>query len=601
MTVGDYRVKLRPAGFTGSDLAKEMAALAVELRKRIEAEVTGLDESKAAIEARRKRALADDGFEYFCRTYFPHYVKSASASRLHKHLFKRLPEVVSTPKGGAREGVIAPRGEAKSTFCSQLFPIWNVARKGYKGPGRKARRDKNYIIIVMDVFAQACGMVEAIKAELESNPRLKLDFPEMCGAGPVWREGEMITVNGVKIEGVGAGQKLRGRRHGPHRPDLVILDDIENDEAVRSPDQRDKLDKWVDKAVLNLGAADGSMDVIYVGTVLHYDSVLVRKARNVLWRFMRLKSILRWPDRMDLWQRWEEIIRSADGTDEDDKARALEEAEDFYQAHQVAMEAGAEVSWPEVRPLKMLMTLRIQIGEAAFNSEQQNDPMDEDGAPFRKLTFWVNRLPEWTFIGALDPSLGKQNKARDPSAILVGGVNRETGILDVVEASIARRLPDLIIEEVIRFQTEYRCTLWSVETIQFQAFLHSELIKRSVERGTPVPAQAVTPNTDKSLRIMGLQPYVAAGVIRVHASQTVLLQQLQNWPMADHDDGPDCLEMLWQLAQQVQSGSAPLLGGTRLLISHQIGFASPDIGTPDDPGLDGTAESWHRQLGGFLH
>jgi predicted phage terminase large subunit-like protein len=557
--VSDYRVKLRPAGYNGSDLVKEMAALAAEYRKRIEAEVTGLDEAKEAVAARRQRALATDGYEYFCRTYFPHYVKSPSASRLHQHLFKRLPEIIASPTGGAREGVIAPRGEAKSTFCSQLFPLWCIAR-----------RAKHYIIVAMDVNAQACGMVEAIKAELESNPRLKLDFPEICGVGPIWREGEMVTANGIKVEGVGAGMKLRGRRHGPHRPDLVILDDIENDEAVRSPDQRNKLDKWVDKAVLNLGGPDGSMDVLYVGTVLHYDSVLIRKSRNVLWRFVRLKSVLRWPDRMDLWQRWEEIIRSADGTDEDDKARAIAEAEAYYQQHRDLMDAGAEVSWPEVRPFKMLMRLRVQIGEAAFNSEQQNDPMDEDGAPFRKLIFWVNRLAQWVFIGALDPSLGKQNKSRDPSAILVGGLNRDTGNLDVVEASIARRLPDLIIEDVIRFQAEYRCVLWAVETVQFQAFLFSELVKRSVQRGIAVPAQAVTPNTDKELRIMGLQPYIAAGAIRVHASQTVLLQQLQFWPMADHDDGPDALEMLWQLAQRVQAGTA--LAGAGVRAAQAVGM-----------------------------
>lgn len=580
--MSDYRAKLRPSAFSGADLKQEMAALAAELRKRIEAEVTGLDEGKAAIAARRAHALALDGYEFFCRTYFPHYVKSPTASRLHQHLFKRLPEIIANPKGGAREGVIAPRGEAKSTFCSQLFPLWCIARKA-----------KHYIIVAMDVFGQACGMVEAIKAELESNPRLKLDFPEICGAGAIWREGEAVTANGIKVEGVGAGMKLRGRRHGPHRPDLVILDDIENDEAVRSPDQRDKLDKWVDKAVLNLGAADGSMDVVYVGTVLHYDSVLIRKSRNVLWRFVRLKSVIRWPDRMDLWQRWEEIIRSADGTDEADKARALAEADAFYQAHQVAMETGAEVSWPEVRPFKMLMRLRIQIGDAAFNSEQQNDPMDEDGAPFRKLTFWVNRLPQWVFMGALDPSLGKQNKARDPSAILVGGLNRETGILDVVEASIARRLPDLIIEDVIRFQTQYRCVLWSVETVQFQAFLFSELVKRSVQRGIAVPAQAVTPHTDKELRIMGLQPYIAAGVIRVHASQTVLLSQLQFWPMADHDDGPDCLEMLWQLAQRVQAGTALAGAGVRAATA----VAGGDFMGPGGAGLIGAG---HAAYGDFF-
>jgi hypothetical protein len=44
-----------------------------------------------------------------------------------------------------------------------------------------------------------------------------------------------------------AAVKLRGLRHGPYRPDLAILDDIENDELVRNPDQRDKLDNWLKK------------------------------------------------------------------------------------------------------------------------------------------------------------------------------------------------------------------------------------------------------------------------------------------------------------------------------------------------------------------
>ncbi|ENU8386896.1 hypothetical protein ACE259_001832, partial [Campylobacter coli] len=44
-------------------------------------------------------------------------------------------------------------------------------------------------------------------------------------------------------------------------------------------DQRDKLEDWVDEAVLNLGSADGSLDVLYIGTILHNDSVLSRKLK----------------------------------------------------------------------------------------------------------------------------------------------------------------------------------------------------------------------------------------------------------------------------------------------------------------------------------
>ncbi|MFZ5321632.1 phage terminase large subunit, partial [Enterobacter asburiae] len=82
----------------------------------------------------------------------------------------------------------------------------------------------------------------------------------------------------------------------------------------------------------------------------------------------------------------------------------------------------------------------------------------------------------------------------------------------------------------------------------FQEFLRTELVKRSAAMGIPVPARAVTPSVDKLLRIESLQPHMANGLIRLHPSQTTLIDQLRHFPKADHDDGPDALHMLWMLA-----------------------------------------------------
>ncbi|MPN05451.1 hypothetical protein SDC9_152701 [bioreactor metagenome] len=181
--------------------------------------------------------------------------------------------------------------------------------------------------------------------------------------------------------------------------------------------------------------------------------------------------------------------------------------------------------------------------------------MAGDNAPFANIIqFWVNRLADWVFYGACDPSLGKAGASRDPSALLVGGFNRQTGVLDVVEAGIRKRLPDRIIEDVIAYQAEYRCLLWVIETVQFQAFLYSELVKRAAARGIPVPARGVQPITDKLLRIESLQPHVKNGLIRLHPSQTTLLEQLRHFPKADHDDGPDALQMLWMAATTMGLG-----------------------------------------------
>ena len=477
--------------------------------------------------------MADEatGFAFFHRTYFRHY-GTAEPSLLHEYLHQRLPAIVRSPQG-QRDSIAAPRGEAKSTVVSLVFVLWCVVL-----------RLKHYPIIVMDAFEQGAEMLEAVKAELEANPRLASDFPEAIGQGRVWRVGCIVTAGDIKVEAFGSNKKIRGRRHGPHRPDLAVLDDIENDENVQTPAQRDKLERFVTKGVLSLGPADDSMDVVLIGTVLHYDSVLSRFLKNRMWHRKVFKAVIQWPDRMDLWERFEELLLSGESPDEGE-AQAMA----HYTANKAAMDAGAVVSWPAVRPLVKLMIKRARDGHEAFDSEQQNDPISGDDAPFANaITFWVNRLADWIFYGACDPSMGGAGQGRDPSAILVGGFNRLQGVLDVVHADVRRRTPDKLIATLIEAQAEWGCLVWGFEAVVFSEFVRTELVKRAAAGGVPVPARPLTPIKDKDLRILSIQPHMANGLIRLHSSQTTLIDQLKHYPKADHDDGPDALQMLWMLA-----------------------------------------------------
>lgn len=531
---------------TRREFLRQIADLAAQFRVQIEAEVEGFAHDTAARNARRARA-ADD-YEYFARTYFPHYVRHDNAA-LHDYLYRQFPEIVGNDTGD-HEAIAAPRGNAKSTIVTQIGTIWCLVT------GRK-----KYPVIIMDALDQALPMLEAIKAELEFNPRLIMDFPEATGQGRVWQVGTIVTANDAKVQVFGSGKRMRGLRHGPHRPDLVICDDLENDENVRSPEQRDKLESWLKKTVLSLGAADDSMDVIVIGTILHYDSVLNRLINNPLWKSRKFRAIIEWPHNMSLWDKWEELLLN------EGESVALA----FYQERQAAMDEGAIVSWPSAQPLYKLMIKRARDGRAAFDSEQQNDPVSGDDAPFaHSIHFWVNRLPEWRFFGACDPSMGKHGASRDPSALLVGGFSRVTGVLDVVEAQIKKRVPDRIIEDIIELQRTYQCVLWGIETVQFQEFLKTELVKRSAARGVPVPATGIKPTADKLLRIESLQPHMANGLIRLHPSQNALLDQLRHFPKADHDDGPDALHMLWMLAT-TRSGGIEYTGARRSTDSARFG------------------------------
>lgn len=523
-----------------------LAKLGEEIRQTIELECEAFPTDPGASLSRRERAVVD--YKFFCQTYFPHYVPTPHFSLFQDFVFTRLPECLQAP-GDAREVHMAPRGEAKSTYETQLGSLWCICRADYLADLKLPPKARKHLIgIVMNTQEQSAEMLEAIKAELDTNPRLAMDFPKATGQGRVWQAFTAVTANNIKLRTGGTGKKLRGMKHGPYRPDLMFLDDLENDEQVREKAQRDKVEKYVLSAVLGLAPPQGGMDVFWVGTSLHYDAAINRVSRKPGWRRRIFKAIMKWPDRQDLWEKWEGLYASA-GDDDDAKEAAEAAALAFYQRHKAVMDAGAVVSWPDVRPLYRLYCIRATDHDA-FNQEYQNEAGNDDAAPFRNIQFWVDRRNDWIFFGALDPSLGKQGTARDPSALLVGGLNRQTMVMDVVEADICRRVPDLIIARAIDLQQAYHCLAWAVETVQFQAFLCSELIKRAALKGVAFPAVPVIPSTDKGLRIISLQPHVANALIRLHRSQTTLIEQLKFWPEADHDDGPDALEMLYTLARQ---------------------------------------------------
>jgi len=563
--MAQQRKKQNRPGYQGhkygsNDFLEDMNQLASTLREQIEsaADLGNFDRSKAAIADRRKRVQKD--FKFFCQTYFPHY-GDAEPSEFHEWIFNTLPAAIDMPEG-QRYAIAAPRGNAKSTYISQLLAIWTVLT------GRK-----KFPLILSDAIEVAAMLLEGIKAELEDNPRLLLDFPEHTGRGPVWQVGTIVTKKNCKFMVGGCGKRIRGARHGSQRPDITFLDDLENDENVEKVEQRNKSEGWLDKVVENIGPPDFSMDVLYVGTVLHFDSVLARKLKAPLWKAKTFRAIIKWPARMDLWEKWEELLR-----DPDDKEGIA--AEKFFQQNKKAMERGAKVLWEAVQPILKLMQLRVRLGTKAFSSEYQNQPIDSENQIFSRIIYWVVPVNPLVHFGSVDPSLGKYGKTGDPSAILIGGYNRDNGILDVLVASIRRRLPNVIISDVIALQKEYRCAMWFIEAVQFQEFLRTQMMKDAAKEGVVLPARGVVPNTDKILRIESMQPTIDVGQIRLHSSQSTLINQLETFPQG-HDDGPDALHMLYTGAVELgHKVGTSVTGGTRTFgssIAGSLGVAGAGI------------------------
>jgi predicted phage terminase large subunit-like protein len=84
---------------------------------------------------------------------------------------------------------------------------------------------------------------------------------------------------GARISAASTEKAIRGARYQQHRPDLIILDDIEDINSVKTQDSRDKLYQWFTSEVVPLG--DIHTRIIVVGNLLHRDSLLMRLKEDI--------------------------------------------------------------------------------------------------------------------------------------------------------------------------------------------------------------------------------------------------------------------------------------------------------------------------------
>jgi len=398
---------------------------------------------------------------------------------MHGHFLVSFEKQILTARhrgSGSRTVQAAPRGHAKSTLTALILPLWCIAA-----------RHRRFICILSDTTGQAEDFLETLKAELLANERLKEDFPQACGRGRVWQGGRIETANSVRVSCFGKRKRLRGARYGNRRPDLVICDDLEDDENIDSPEQREKDRRWFFRAVMKIGAPDTVY--IVVGTLLHYDSLLARLLKQPGWAGRKWQAVVRWSS-SPLWETWEKIYSNAGNP------RAQGDADKFFAEHRAPMLEGTEVLWPEVENYYYLMKMRTSDGPAFFDSEKQNEPIHPEDCLFREewFRYWDDpeepappAKPQDRILCAVDPSMGHGRS--DPSAILIAAV-RESGVIDILEADIRRRHPDAIMEDLFRYHVRYQFHRVVIEEVQFQEFFKDQVARESARRDCLASAES---------------------------------------------------------------------------------------------------------------
>jgi hypothetical protein len=550
------------------EFLRDVAEMKRKLRKDIEARALKLDPK--AIPERRRRVLRDGDFRFFAYTYFPHHIWG-EPSVFQAAFCERFPKLL-LHRGGCREWWIAPRGEAKSTLLTKIGPVFIAtlallreekirAEVGWKGD---LPPNLDYILFLGAELSLPTKLVEVAKVELTTNPVLAMDFPEVCGRSSVWRIGEIVTRSGVRLEPRGADQAVRGTFHGASRPKVLLGDDLITDKEAKSPTERKNRWAWFNQSIDYLGPPDGSVKYLGVGTKLHPEDPISMAAKTIGHLVHHYKALMALPERMDLWQQCEEIMRNQDTAAE----RAASERGDilskedlpsyrFYRRHQRPMDKGAVTSWPGVRSIYDLMKARCR-NERAFKTELQGEDLSDEDRIFTHWSFWSFVKKNWVYYAACDPSVGKGKKS-DPSGIMVGAWDEDDKILNVVEAVRKRRALSVLYGDLIKVQLEYRC-----KAIGFENNAAFELVRQGIKetarlKGVSLPLIGITTTEAPEVGVDELELLICDQIqpeILFHASLSQTFGEMEKWPEPQPDHHYELLKTMYILYHLAKSRGA---------------------------------------------
>lgn len=443
----------------------------------------------------------------FALTYLAHHLRGGETqgeitlAEFHEDIVKQARRwvVPSTEPHADRDAYIAPRGCGKSTWFFMILPMWAAAHGHRK-----------FAAAFADSATQAETHLQSFKHELSTNELLRQDFPELCtplvrsgGSKVADNRGLYQAASGFVFGARGIDSSALGLKVGNLRPDLLILDDIEPDEASYSLAQKEKRLSTLLDAILQLNIY---ARVVIVGTVTMSGSLVHELVQSVTL-----------PAETADWVK-------------DEGFRAH-----HYPALIADPQTGAERSiWPEKWSLEYLLSIRHT---RSFLKNMQNDPMGADGEYWRPEDFTHTEVHGIARqVLSIDPAVTTTERS-DYTALAVVGyspLEQRAVVRDAWQLRIqpGRELRDRVLQ-ILDAYPETAGVL--IETNQggdaWRAILHD----------LPVPITTVHQSDRKEVRAARLLTRYQRGLV-VHEKQLPAAEgQMVAFPKAPHDDLVDAI------------------------------------------------------------
>ena len=419
-------------------------------------------------------------------------------SSIHEQIFRPLDD-----DNIQKVCIAAPRGFGKSSIVNLAYPAKKILF-----------RDKKFIVPISNTATQAVMQGENLKNELMSNPIVKELFGNMKTNN--FSKEQWITENGVMVMPRGAGQQVRGFLFGNYRPDLIIIDDLEDAESVRSEDQRKKLKEWFFADVMNsVSRSSKSWKIVVIGTVLHEDGLLANLLEDETWYTVRLELC---DD--DYKSNWKDFMSDADIANLVNSFRVQGMLDTFYREYR---------------------NMAIATEDATFLSQyfRQYDESTEN----------ISKNMEIENVVIIDPA--KTVKMHSAHSAIIGiGIDlmhNRFYIRDVIGEMLH---PDELYDKAIKMCRDLNARVLAVEVTSLNEFITYPLKTAISQSGLALTFVELNARAKKEDRIAALVPFYRRGLIYHNSACCGALEgQLLSFPRGKRVDIIDAEAYLIELLE----------------------------------------------------
>lgn len=458
-----------------------------------------------------------------CKTIFPSLFEY-EWSESHKQVCKLLDD-----DSIQQLAIAAWRGFGKTS----LVQLGYMAR-------RLAARDKHYIVTVSESSKLAITQSENLKRELMRNIEFGQIFGNMRSKDSFSKE-EWIANNptsdcpgGTMVLPRGCGQQVRGILYDGHRPDLIVIDDLEDRKRIMSPDYNKEVREFFHQDLLNcIDRTRKGNRIIIIGTVLSEGSLLHGLIKSPHWTSVRLELCddefhSNWPER------W---------TDEGIKALYDEFVESYL--------------------------------EDAFYREFRNLPQSTKNKPIMREHFkYYDSCPDYAVkVVLIDPAKTTTDKSCD-TAIVVGAVDVITGRVFVLDLVSSKLHPDEMHQQAYDLCRKYSTpflgievtglnehVLWPLQNFIRQQSAPVQVTPLHARKGPSVYSLGGGAGKGKPARIgSSLVPLYRQGLV-YHPKDHPLLQRFESQLLAfPYGDDVDMIDAFSYIVQFMHGGDMYMSG-----------------------------------------